>query len=151
MPGAAAPQPSMAAAPMEAPAAPPPPPAKKGPPPGLTLEASDLSKVPGEFAPVARAFVSLYQSVLPLAVNAIKKKEMEDNSKKLAALVWRLSNGEVGPALAPKLQQFAGALERGDLATAGQLQHELTSTMWEENKDWLMATKRLLKSRESGH
>lgn len=143
------------APPMGAPSAPPPPaapPARKGPPPGITVETSDLGRIPGDLSGPARSLVGLYQSLLPLAAaNPIKRKEMEDNSKKLAILLWRMGNGEVSPQLAARLRDLGAALDRSDMATANGIQHELTTTAWDENKDWLMATKRLFKTRETGH
>lgn len=132
--------------------APPAPPAKKGPPAGLTMETVEMGKIPADLAGVARSFTGLYQGGLAQAAsNPVKRKEMEDNSKKLAILLWRLGAGEVGPQVLGRVREMAGALDRGDLNAANQVQHDLTATAWEENKDWLMATRRLLKAREMGH
>lgn len=47
---------------------------------------------------------------------------MDDNSKRLGALFWRLNEGQVSPHVAAKLLQLCAALAQGDYAGATQIQ-----------------------------
>ena len=75
-----------------------------------------------------------------------KKREMEDNSKKLGALFAKLNSGEISPGVVDKLKQFCAAITAGDLSAASAAQVSLTTTDWDECNAWLQALKRLLKT-----
>ena len=75
-----------------------------------------------------------------------KKREMEDNSKKLGTLFVKLNAGDVSPGVAAKLKQFCSAVSAGDLSAASSAQVSLTTTDWDECSAWLQALKRLLKT-----
>jgi protein transport protein SEC31 len=47
---------------------------------------------------------------------------MDDNSKRLGALLWRLNEGGVSPHVAAKLLQLCAALDAGNYAGAAQIQ-----------------------------
>jgi hypothetical protein len=53
---------------------------------------------------------------------AAKKREMEDNSKKLGQLLWRLNAGDVSAGVIPKLLQLAQAIDAGDWHSANHIQ-----------------------------
>lgn len=53
---------------------------------------------------------------------AVKKREMDDNTKKLGQLLWRLNEGEVSESVIPKLQQLCQAIDAGDWPTANHIQ-----------------------------
>jgi hypothetical protein len=64
----------------------------------------------------------LYDACVPLATNPVKKREMEDNTKKLGQLFWRLNAGEVSAGALPKLLQLCAAVAHGDWHTANHIQ-----------------------------
>jgi hypothetical protein len=51
-----------------------------------------------------------------------KKREMEDNSKRVGGLFWRLNARQVSAPVCAALRQLAAALDAGDLAAASQIQ-----------------------------
>jgi protein transport protein SEC31 len=138
----------------------PPPPPPAGPPPHLTLQTADSSRVPADQKPIVAQLHALYNACAPLANNPARKREMDDNSKRLGQLVWRLNEGGaaggagggggggVSPHVVARLQAMSAALARGDWAGAAAVQVELTATDWDECGAWLTAVKRLVKVRQ---
>ncbi|KAL4435628.1 hypothetical protein ABPG77_002591 [Micractinium sp. CCAP 211/92] len=126
--------------------APPPPP--PGPPPNITLANADTSTVPAELRPVVNSITNLYKVCeMGAGGHPGKKREVEDSSKKLGALFWRMNKGEVSQSVASKLLQLCQALDGGDFVTATHLQVSLTTSDWDECSAWLTALKRLIKAR----
>lgn len=80
---------------------------------------------------------------------AVKKREMDDSSKKIGQLFWKLNAGEVSASVVPKLQQLCAAIDAGDWHTANQVQVQMTVTDWDECGFWLNAVKRMIKLRQS--
>lgn len=85
----------------------------------------------------------------PAAAAGPKKKEMDDNSKRLGQLFWKLNAQQVSDGVVGKLQQLCAALDAGDYATASHIQINLTTSDWSECSAWLTALKRLVKSRQA--
>lgn len=54
--------------------------------------------------------------------NPAKKREIEDNSRKLGALFAKLNSGDISKNAAEKLVQLCQALDKGDFGTALQIQ-----------------------------
>ena len=54
--------------------------------------------------------------------NAVKKREIEDNSKKLGALFVKFNTGDISKNAADKLLQLCLALDNGDFSSALQIQ-----------------------------
>lgn len=54
--------------------------------------------------------------------NPAKKREIEDNSKKLGGLFTKLNSGDISKNAADKLLQLCQALDNGDFGTALQIQ-----------------------------
>lgn len=52
---------------------------------------------------------------------------MDDNTKKIGQLFWRLNAGEVSAGVIPKLQQLCMAIENGDWHTANHIQVAITA------------------------
>lgn len=129
------------------PAAPAPPP---GPPANITIATADVSKVPAEQRAVVTSLTNLFNSCVPLAGAPAKKREMEDNNKKLGQLLWRLNAGDVSEGVAPKLIQLCQAIDAADWHSANHIQVQMTTTDWEECGFWLSAVKRLIKMRQLG-
>jgi protein transport protein SEC31 len=90
----------------------------------------------------------MYGACLAAAAgNASKKREMDDASKRLGALLWKLNRRDVSPGVLAKLAQLCGALDKGDYGGATNVHVQLTSSDWDECSAWLPAMKRLLKTR----
>ena len=51
-----------------------------------------------------------------------KRREIEDNSRKLGALFMKLNSGDISKNAAEKLIQLCQALDNGDFSTALQIQ-----------------------------
>jgi len=61
-------------------------------------------------------------SCLAFANTPAKRREMDDNSKKLGLLLWRLNAGEVSEGVLPKLAQLCQAIQAADWHTANHIQ-----------------------------
>jgi len=140
------------AAPAPMAAAPPPaPPAPRKPPANITITTADTSSVAAELRPVATSLVNLYQACESLAgAHPAKRRELDDASKKIGALLWKLNEGEISPSVGGKLQQMCAALDIGDYPTVGHVQVQMTTSDWDECAAWLTALKRLVKLRQTG-
>eukprot|EP00963_Diacronema_lutheri_P007132 scaffold626_cov337-Pavlova_lutheri.AAC.17 len=121
-----------------------------GPPKGLTLETVDTGSVPQEMQGVVRSLSALYRNCSAVtASNPIKKREMEDNSKRLAVLFYSLNSGDVSNKVCAKLRDLCHALDSGDFAAASHIQVGMTTSDWDECSAWLTALKRLIKTGSS--
>ena len=118
------------------------------PPANVTLESVSTSDAAPEVKPVLQTLGRLYAGCVAAAAgNPAKKRELDDSSKRLGGLFWRLNKRDVSPGVVSKLQQLCAALDRDDLATATSVHIQLTSSDWDECSAWLPALKRLLKAR----
>lgn len=101
--------------------------------------------------PVVASLMGLFSSCEAAAgAHPGKRREVDDASRRLGALLWKLNAGEVTPGVAAKLQQLCAALDAGDYATAAHVQVGLTTSDWDECSGWLTALKRLIKTRQMG-
>ncbi|KAI3996215.1 hypothetical protein MKX01_000011 [Papaver californicum] len=126
-------------------------PAPATPPP--TVQTVDTSKVPAHQKPVISTLTRLFNETSealggPRAPPA-KKRELDDNSKKMGALFAKLNSGDISKNAADKLVQLCVALDNGDFATALQIQVQMTTSEWDECNFWLAALKRMIKTRQS--
>lgn len=64
----------------------------------------------------------LFQACGAAAGQPGRKREMDDNSKRLAALFWRLNKGDVSEPVAGALLQLSAALGEGNYALAAHIQ-----------------------------
>ncbi|KAE8038305.1 hypothetical protein FH972_010830 [Carpinus fangiana] len=78
--------------------------------------------------------------------NPAKKREIEDNSRKLGALFAKLNSEDISKNAADKLVQLCQALDNGDFSTALQIQVLLTTSEWDECNFWLATLKRMIKT-----
>ncbi|GER48620.1 transport protein SEC31 [Striga asiatica] len=122
-----------------------------GPPP--TVQTVDTSNVPAPHKPVITTLTKLFNKTSealggPLA-NPAKKREIEDNSKKLGALFAKLNSRDISANAAEKLVQLCQALDNGDFSTALQIQVLLTTSDWDECNFWLATLKRMIKTRSN--
>lgn len=116
------------------------------PPGNICVATVDISKVSEDMQLVAAVLKQLHEGVAGAAPPA-KKREMDDNSRRLGGLLWKLNEGEISGAVCSKLQSLCTALKAGDLAGAYKVQVSLTTSDWDECSQWLTALKRLLKAR----
>ncbi|XP_047342560.1 protein transport protein SEC31 homolog B-like [Impatiens glandulifera] len=133
---------STQAPPAVTPAAPPP-----------TIQTADTSKVPAQQRPVITTLTRLFNETSEAlggsrAVPA-KKREIEDNSRKIGALYAKLNAGDISRNAAEKLVQICQALDNGDFNTALQILVQLTTSDWDECNFWLTALKRMIKTRQN--
>ncbi|KAH6759783.1 transducin family protein / WD-40 repeat family protein [Perilla frutescens var. frutescens] len=132
-------------APIQPPVAPP------APPP--TVQTVDTSNVPAQQKPVIATLTRLFnetsEALGGARANPAKKREIEDNSKKLGALFAKLNSGDISKNAAEKLVQLCHALDNGDFGTALQIQVLLTTSDWDECNFWLATLKRMIKTRQN--
>jgi hypothetical protein len=73
-------------------------------------------------ATLTRLFNETAEALGGLRANPAKKREIEDNSRKLGALFAKLNSGDISKNAAEKLVQLCQALDNGDFSTALQIQ-----------------------------
>lgn len=114
------------------------------------MENVDTSKVSSDLAASIRSLRVLYEACSQASgSNPTKRKEMEDTSKRLAALLFRANIGDISSSVAEKLKALAQALDMADYQSAQNVQMALTTADWDECSFWLTALKRLLKFRST--
>ena len=136
-------QPGFGQAPAPAPAPAPVKPVKPVAPANTNISNVDTSQVSEDLKPAIASLVQLYQTCAQS--HPARKKELDDVSKKLGVLFFKLNIGDVKPSVKASLIQLCAALARGDAAGAGQIHVQLTTTDWDECGPWLTALKRLMK------
>ncbi|KAI3448846.1 hypothetical protein Pfo_005511 [Paulownia fortunei] len=121
------------------------------PPP--TVQTVDTSDVPAQQKPVIATLTRLFNETTEALggsrANPAKKREIEDNSKKLGALFAKLNSGDISKNAAEKLVQLCQALDNGDFGAALQIQVLLTTSDWDECNFWLATLKRMIKTRQN--
>ncbi|DBB04321.1 TPA: hypothetical protein ACH3X1_012813 [Trebouxia sp. C0004] len=107
-------------------------------------------QVSPQVKPLLDSLRTLYQTCVgaPQMQAPNKKREMDDNSKKMGQLFWKLNAGDVSEGVVQKLMQLKQALDQGDLNKASSVQVSLTTSDWDECSSWLTALKRLIKARQ---
>ncbi|XP_076901787.1 protein transport protein SEC31 homolog B-like [Bidens hawaiensis] len=129
----------------------PPPAAPPAAPP--TVQTADVSNVPAQQRLVIGTLTRLFQETSEAlgGSNAApaKRREIDDNSKKLGALFAKLNSGDISKNAAEKLGQLCQSLDRGDFTTALKIQVDLTTSDWDECSFWLATLKRMIKIRQN--
>ncbi|XP_068328890.1 protein transport protein SEC31 homolog B-like [Pyrus communis] len=125
--------------------------AAAAPPP--TIQTVDTSNVPAHqklvIATLTRLFNETSEALGGARANPGKKREIEDNSRKIGALFAKLNSGDISRNAADKLVQLCQALDNGDFGTALQIQVLLTTSEWDECNFWLATLKRMIKTRQN--
>ncbi|XVF79668.1 hypothetical protein PTKIN_Ptkin15bG0007600 [Pterospermum kingtungense] len=138
----ASPTQSTSIQPAAAPAAPPP-----------TVHTVDTSNVPAHQKPVITTLTRLFnetsQALGGTRANPAKKREIDDNSRKIGALFAKLNSGDISKNASDKLIQLCQALDNNDFGTALQIQVLLTTSEWDECNFWLATLKRMIKTRQN--
>ncbi|KAF5738393.1 Transducin family protein / WD-40 repeat family protein isoform 1 [Tripterygium wilfordii] len=121
------------------------------PPP--TVQTVDTSKVPAHQKPVISTLTRLFNETSEALggsrANPAKKREIEDNSRKIGALFAKLNSGDISTNAADKLVQLCKALDNNDFGGALQIQVLLTTSEWDECNFWLATLKRMIKTRQN--
>lgn len=73
-------------------------------------------------ATLTRLFNETSEALGGSRANPAKKREIEDNSRKLGALFAKLNSGDISKNASDKLVQLCQALDGGDFSTALQIQ-----------------------------
>lgn len=80
----------------------------------------------GELRPVIATLTRLFDETSKALggsqATQAKKREIEDNSRKIGALFAKLNSGDISPNVSSKLVQLCSALDSSDFATAMHLQ-----------------------------
>lgn len=76
-----------------------------------------------ELRPVIATLTRLFDETSK--ANPSKKREIEDNSRKIGALFEKLNKRDISPNVSSKLIQLCSALDNGDFAAAQHLQVSL--------------------------
>ncbi|PPD84111.1 hypothetical protein GOBAR_DD18969 [Gossypium barbadense] len=125
--------------------------APAAPPP--TVQTADTSNVPAHQKPVITTLTRLFnetsQALGGPRANPAKKREIEDNSKKIGALFAKLNSGDISKNASDKLIQLCQALDNNDFGTALHIQVLLTTNEWDECNFWLATLKRMIKTRQN--
>uniref|UniRef100_A0A7N2LHI2 Uncharacterized protein n=1 Tax=Quercus lobata TaxID=97700 RepID=A0A7N2LHI2_QUELO len=121
------------------------------PPP--TLQTVDTSNVAvhqkSVIATLTRLFNETSEALGGSRANPAKKREIEDNSRKLGALFAKLNSGDISKNASDKLVQLCQALDGGDFSTTLQIQVLLPTSEWDECNFWLATLKRMIKTRQN--
>lgn len=121
------------------------------PPP--TIQNVDTSNVAAEIRPVIGTLRRLYdetsEALGGARANPAKRREIDDNSRKIGSLFAKLNSGDISSNAASKLVHLCQALESRDYATALQIQVGLTTSDWDECSFWLAALKRMIKVKQN--
>lgn len=85
-----------------------------------------LCTLAAELKPVITTLTKLYNETSAALggthANPSKKREIEDNSRKIGSLFAKLNSGDISPNAAAKLVQLCQALDAGDFAGALHMQ-----------------------------
>ncbi|KAM7267529.1 hypothetical protein ACFE04_009695 [Oxalis oulophora] len=127
-------------APVQQPVAPP------APPP--TVQTADTSNVPVQQRPVVATLTRLFNQTSE-ALGQARRREIEDNSKKIGALFQKLNRGDISRNVADMLVQLCQALDNTDYDSALKIQASLMTSEWDECNFWLAALKRMIKTRQT--
>ncbi|CAH2062951.1 unnamed protein product [Thlaspi arvense] len=121
--------------------------------PPATVQTADTSNVPAHQKPVIATLTRLFnetsEALGGARANPAKKREIEDNSRKLGALFVKLNSGDISKNAADKLAQLCQALDSHDFSAALQIQVLLTTSEWDECNFWLATLKRMIKARQN--
>ena len=75
-----------------------------------------------DWKPIVASLGALYAACVPAAQQPGRKREMDDNSKRLGGLFWRLNKGDVSDDVIAQLKALCGALDERNYPHAAQIQ-----------------------------
>ncbi|KAJ8900152.1 hypothetical protein K2173_024792 [Erythroxylum novogranatense] len=118
-----------------------------------TVQTVDTSNVSAQHRPVISTLTRLFNETSDALggsrANPARKREIEDNSRKIGALFAKLNSGDISRNASDKLIQLCQAMDMNDFGTALQIQVLLTTSEWDECNFWLATLKRMIKTRQS--
>ncbi|EFJ32492.1 hypothetical protein SELMODRAFT_230767 [Selaginella moellendorffii] len=117
------------------------------PAPPPTVHTVDTQNVKDELKPVVSTFKRLFAETSDMS-NPVKKREVDDNSRKLGALFAKLNSGDVSPNVETKLLLLCQALDSRNFPSAHEILGDLTSREWDECGVWLTAVRRITKAHQ---
>ncbi|BBN16840.1 protein transport protein SEC31 [Marchantia polymorpha subsp. ruderalis] len=121
------------------------------PPP--TVQTVDTSSVSAELKPVVATLTRLFHETSEASggarANPAKRREMENNSRRLGALFAKLNTADISANASLKLIQLCQALDARDYSSALQIQVGLTTSDYDECGFWLPTLKQMIKTRQS--
>ena len=79
------------------------------------------SQVPADAKGVVKTLRSVYDRCAVVAQGP-KKRELDDTSRRLGTLFWRLANDDISPGVKASLRELCAALDARDFPTALQKQ-----------------------------
>ncbi|KAG6544223.1 hypothetical protein Mapa_014326 [Marchantia paleacea] len=123
------------------------------PTPPPTVQTVDTSSVSAELKPVVATLTRLFHETSEASggarANPAKRREMENNSRRLGALFVKLNTADISANASSKLIQLCQALDAGDYSSALQIQVGLTTSDYDECGFWLPTLKQMIKTRQS--
>ncbi|KAM0954325.1 putative transcription factor WD40-like family [Dioscorea sansibarensis] len=115
-----------------------------------TVQTADTSSVAADLKPVITTLTKPYHetSEALAGANPSKKRQIEDNSKKIGSLFAKINSGDISSDAASKLCELCHSLDSGDFESALRTQVRLTTSDWDECNVWLTALKQMIKIRK---
>ncbi|KAH8741812.1 hypothetical protein FG386_001386 [Cryptosporidium ryanae] len=110
-------------------------------------EASKKSSSQNLGQPLAPQLMDMVTNVINTNLNNMFSNEPRkkiDAQKKFDELFEKLRSGSISDSVSSKVVTLCKSLQTGDFLTAGKIHVDLSSTEWENNKNWLMALKRII-------
>jgi len=92
--------------------------------------------VRADWKPIVTSLGSLYAACVPAALQPGRKREMDDNSKRLGGLFWRLNNGDVSDDVIAQLKALCGALDERNYPHAAQIQVKAVRCCFSASGPW---------------
>ena len=114
-------------------------------PSNSSIATADTSKVATDLKPVVACLTEAFGAVQQAYAGVpSKKREVDDNSRRLGILFWKLNLGDIKPSVRTQLLELCKALSSRDFGTAQRLHVSLTTTDFDECGQWLTAIKRII-------
>jgi len=118
--------------------------------PNIGIDEVDVSNVPPSQMAIVSSLRDTFKKVSAMNPSPVFKKKMDDVSKKLGKLLYRLNRGDFDEAVISKLMQLSAALSAGNPDGAAEMVKKLTVDHWDQNSLWILALKRLVEASKSG-
>jgi protein transport protein SEC31 len=118
-------------------------------PSNISIASADVSQVAADLKPVIACLTESYNiCAKAYEGNPGKKREVDDNSRRLGILFFKLNMGDIKPSVKASLLELCKALSARDFVSASKIHISLTTTDFDECGQWLTALKRIIKTRQ---
>lgn len=119
-------------------------------PANVSIDNVDITKVGANLKPVIDCLkASFSMCAQAYQGNPSKKREIDDNSRRLGILFFKLNANDIKASVKAQLIALCQALSARDFAQASRIHINLTTTDFDECGQWLTALKRLIKTRQA--